>query len=479
RPGGTAPFEEWETRLQRILCEEEGFDAQNAHELIRRFLHHARHQTGLLAERGLGQLGFFHLTFEEYLAARYIASKRTDDQKKMLKDHWHDPRWQEVILLAAGQLGIIQNSEYINDYLSDIVLIQAENREQLGRPAVLAGRALADIGERVVKRNIARLIKRHLRETMQDIDPDTDRASPTPKIPLLTRADAADIWDELGELPDDLYEFVEINKTANQQTNEPTNPPPFAIAKYPVTNLQYQRFLEADDYADPALWQGFLKFDEKSQPMKGDWGDEGWKNYKEPWPSDRNKDGKLWPHFWRDPRLGVGRRGVPVVGVSWYEANAYCRWVARHWAELEEGQANPTLKPTLLRLPTDTEWSLAAGGEKPEKRYPWDKSGEATQDEKAILARANVSKSGLSRTTPVGMYPLGVSPTEVWDLGGNVWEWQANFRSGTSGSLALRGGSWDREPGYARVSARDVSHLVAPYSSLNFSGFRVLVVLPR
>lgn len=473
RPGGTAPFEEWETRLQKILCEEEGYDAKNAHELIRRFLHHARHQTGLLAERGLGQLGFFHLTFEEYLAARYIASKRTDDQKKMLKDHWHDPRWQEVILLAAGQLGIIQNSEYINDYLSDIVLIQAENREQFGRPAVLAGRALADIGERVVKRNVARLIKRHLRETMQDIDPDTDRPSPAPKIPLLTRADAADIWDELGEVPDDLYQFVEISKP----TNETTNLSPFALAKYPVTNLQYQRFLEADDYADPALWQGFPKFDEKSQPMAGDWGEAGLE-WQKNLPSYRTREtsGLFFPEYWRDPRFGVTRKGVPVVGVSWYEANAYCRWVARHWGELEEGRGNPALKPTMLRLPTDEEWTLAAGGETPEKRYPWDKAGETTRDEKVILARANVSESGISRTTPVGMYPLGVSSTGVCDMGGNVWEWQANFRSGTSGSLALRGGSWYFVTVYARVSARIAS---SPNLSNNNIGFRVLVVLPR
>jgi formylglycine-generating enzyme required for sulfatase activity len=410
---------------------------------------------------------FPHLTFQEYLAGRYLDGANIGPRVRALYDT--SERWREAILLLGEYLCFERQDADRMDALFRAFVpdpFPSAPQEKDWRALWLAGDLMG------LSRRIFVEPSPHLPRIVTGLT----RLVQEGALPLRNRAAAADTLDELGWLPEDLYEFVEISKTSNPQTNQLTNQPPFALAKYPVTNLQYQRFLDAEDYADPALWQGIPKFDEKSQAMKGDWGDEGWKNYQAPYPRDRNKDGKLWPHHWHDPRFGFMRKGVPVVGVSWCEANAYCRWVAKHWGELAEGQVNPTLKPTLLRLPTDEEWTVAAGGETPESRYPWDKPGEATQDKKAIVARANVSDSGLSRTTPVGMYPLGVSPTGVWDMGGNVWEWQANYRSIENNWLALRGGSWNLDSDYARVSAR-VNH--SPHYRLNLIGFRVLVVLPR
>ena len=80
-------------------------DPAEAPGIVDRFLHHARHEAGLLAERGLGQFGFFHLTFEEYLAARQMARQRVEGRRRMLRDHWEDPRWSEVILLLGWRKG--------------------------------------------------------------------------------------------------------------------------------------------------------------------------------------------------------------------------------------------------------------------------------------------------------------------------------------------------------------------------------------
>ena len=78
-----------------------------------------------------------------------------------------------------------------------------------------------------------------------------------------------------------------------------------------------------------------------------------------------------------------------------------------------------------------------------------------TNDVKDVIQKANVDGSGINRTTPVWMYPRGASqPHEVMDMGGNVWEWQANFYGESRNTLAFRGGSWYFQHSVARVSAR-------------------------
>ena len=144
-----------------------------------------------------------------------------------------------------------------------------------------------------------------------------------------------------------------------------------------------------------------------------------------------------------------------MVGVTWYEANAYCRWLQRHWSDLEEGEANPGCQPALVRLPAEAEWGRTAGGEQPQERYPWDAPGQATQEQSEILKRANMGENGISHTTPVGMYPEGQGkPFRLWDLAGNVWEWQANLFNKDHDFLALRGGSWRHYHQSARVAVR-------------------------
>jgi hypothetical protein len=110
----------------------------------------------------------------------------------------------------------------------------------------------------------------------------------------------------------------------------------------------------------------------------------------------------------------------PAENVSFDHAMNFCRWfsnrIGRH-----------------VRLPTESEWERAACGSHPEYNYPW---GTEWHPE-----YANTSDSRLSRTTAVGMYPMGNADCGACDMSGNVWEWTA-----TEGPLGdehiLRGGSW-------------------------------------
>ena len=204
--------------------------------------------------------------------------------------------------------------------------------------------------------------------------------------------------------------------------------------------------------------------------------DEVWKWLQERGGAERR------PRYWDDPRFH--RAGYPVVGVTWYEASAYCKWLTeknRHGdAETrgrgEEMQSNFQFPTSNLqfRLPTELEWVRAAGGEE-NGRYPWDSSviarSEATKQsptseaeiasQKTLamtLARANVEESDLGGTTPVAMYPDGARVMEtgetIFDLAGNVWEWTSNVFEKDYPRAYMRGASYYVDAEYVRASAR-------------------------
>ena len=80
----------------------------------RQFLADVREHAGLLLERGAGEYGFIHLTFQEYLAAVAIAQKgqrEIEPVVEALADHMGDDNWHEVILLTIGYLGIVQQRD--------------------------------------------------------------------------------------------------------------------------------------------------------------------------------------------------------------------------------------------------------------------------------------------------------------------------------------------------------------------------------
>ncbi len=269
------------------------------------------------------------------------------------------------------------------------------------------------------------------------------------------RAESGEALDELGWLPVDRYRFIPVEIQGKK----------IYIARYPVTNAQYERFLKSENFTEAArdLWTGFPQFDEHNRPMDTI-GDKGWTWLQgaKTGPDYDPIGDILLPRYWRDPRFGINHRSYPVVGVTWWEANAYCRWLQRTWQDREESHENPDLTLGVIRLPLEFEWEFSAGGLEPKGRYPWDKGRGITENRDDILQRANTGESGIRHTTPVAMYPLGASePWQVMDLAGNVWEWQANYYDKDHDLPALRGGSWY----YLQDSARVAVHYWDPPGS--------------
>jgi formylglycine-generating enzyme required for sulfatase activity len=198
----------------------------------------------------------------------------------------------------------------------------------------------------------------------------------------------------------------------------------FDISRYPVTNAQYQCFIDDDGYEDNQWWQGLEK-----QTVE---------------PSN-------WPQ---------GNR--PKVNVSWYEATAFTRWLS---SRLNDH----------IRLPLEQEWEKAARGEKG-LVYPWGNTyeiGHANLDESQQKGGAY-----LQQTTAVGLYPSGESPDKVSDLSGNVWEWcNENLselgKSGfdASSTPVLCGGSWGVNPPFVRAANRFRRN---PDYRIDSFGFRLL-----
>ncbi|MBC7811168.1 MAG: SUMF1/EgtB/PvdO family nonheme iron enzyme, partial [Burkholderiales bacterium] len=191
----------------------------------------------------------------------------------------------------------------------------------------------------------------------------------------------------------------------------------YSIAKYPITNAQYAKFIEAGGY-DQREW----------------WTDEGWDAKLKGLVLDYSTGeavatNNAWtePRFWKDSTFnGVEQ---PVVGVSWYEALAFCLWLSNAMGEN-------------IMLPGEDQWQYAAQGGG--RKYPWGNEWDCTR------CNNSVKPCESSVTTPVRQYEgKGDSPFGVVDMSGNVWEWcltdfenKTNDMNSPASSRVIRGGSW-------------------------------------
>lgn len=274
-----------------------------------------------------------------------------------------------------------------------------------------------------------------------------------------TRAEAEQagtVWEAYWLNQDDKEAAKEAQKRPENEINDqPITLGAFALGQYPVTNAQFELFLAEGGY-DPTRpwWDGagrawLARNARASERLR---------------PSQRRRF-KDRPNFWDDERFGSAWPNHPVVGVSWYEATAFCRWLTQH----------PTYNPAgyVYALPSEAEWEYAARGTE-RRSYPWG-------PEEPDGERANFNRI-YNGTTPVGCFPDGVTPEGVLDLAGNVWEWtQSAYRpypydpsdgredatTPARKRFTIRGSGWPSPPLYLRASCRDFLPPVA-YRGLGF-----------
>jgi len=113
--------------VQHFLVQEQGLPEVEAQRKAARLLDMIREVAGLLIDRGNDEYGFFHLTFQEYLTARAITRRRSDIDR-YLAQHLFDPRWREVIRLAAAHQGM-KDEETGSEFIKAI-LRHHHQREQ-------------------------------------------------------------------------------------------------------------------------------------------------------------------------------------------------------------------------------------------------------------------------------------------------------------------------------------------------------------
>ncbi|MBK7782532.1 MAG: SUMF1/EgtB/PvdO family nonheme iron enzyme [Ardenticatenia bacterium] len=384
---------------------------------LARFLTAVRQRGGLLEERG-ELFQYLHLTFQEFLAARYIAKRREEgwaDLEEQLIDSW----WREALLLIHG-FASFDDRKTASAYLA--WLMKADRRPELRMAGLeLAGSAILErervttAGRHLVAVGIAnalfdpalRLPPKHRHRRAAAGRALSALGDPRPEV--LHAAKMAFCWVPPGPFwmgSDKSNELGFPGERVDGKAHQVEMPDGFWMAQYPITQAQYRSFAEHPDFGAKRFWSA-------GGPDRARQGEGGLDNH-------------------------------PVTGVTWYEAVAYAAWTEE---QLKTAGRLPA--GWRVRLPSEAEWEKAARGgiqvpvdgerlrltssgdtslkkiagvglevqtaKMAERRFPW---GEDPDPD-----RANYDTTKVRSTSTVGCFPGGASVYGCQDMSGNVWEW--------------------------------------------------------
>jgi len=262
-------------------------------------------------------------------------------------------------------------------------------------------------------------------------------------------SEAARPLDGTVEIPAGEYAIGTTDRSAaydNERPQHAVSVAGFRIDRTAVTNRAYIEFISAGGYKDSRLWSdaGRVWLAESGASSPKHW----------------NRHGDSWTVRSMDRVTAVDPR-KPVCHVCYHEADAFARWAGK-------------------RLPTETEWEIAAAWDpaRGALKFPWG-------NEDATARDANVDQLSFD-TSQVGAFPRNVSPLGCYGMIGDVWEWTSSDFTGYPGYESfpyreyseaffgneykvLRGGSWATRPGAIRNTFRNWDY---PIRRQIFSGFR-------
>ena len=468
-----------------------GGDAERRDMLVARLLHRIATRNGLLLKysaEGAESYAFPHRSFQEFLAGYHLS--RAPDYAVACAEHAATIQWHEALRLMVGYQVLKQD-----DLRSPPALV-AELLARGPLEHILAGELLNLIGRARVasyRSYFAPGSGQWPRAEQALLRIATEGGSFGVQAPVRARAGLALgtlCYGALAELahprahipaPDQRLPFSVLGTPAQQgawwqhalddywcpieagpfwhSDNEDDFQQiivrqPYQIGRYTVTNAEFARFIADGGYADPQWWTP-----------------EGWK-FLQPGghPYDDQEQTIALPRYWHDAERNNPLQ--PVIGVSWYEAAAYCAWLTA------QGHAQDWLPADdVIRLPSWAEWERAARGTD-QRLYPWGAAQPTAE-------HANYSATGIGAPAPVGCFPLGRAECGAHDMAGNVYEWTATPDGGTeetdmqkdftpSENVFISWGYFGYNEEYLRCGAR-VRNL--PSDGVSFLGFRV--VSPR
>jgi formylglycine-generating enzyme required for sulfatase activity len=264
---------------------------------------------------------------------------------------------------------------------------------------------------------------------------------------------------------------------------------PFRIARYPVTNGEYKLFLADGGYDTDRWWlepegRAWMRQDESFiDRLIRLWMQWYPKHYYKP--EEDQLIGAMTPEgaarrilrrrqplYWHDSRFNAPN--YPVVGINWWEARAYCRWLTAH------AQADRLIeRARVVRLPTEWEWECAAG------RYDLGVASTYPWGDEFDPAACHTRFGSLSRLAPIPVGFLRYEGSERFpaDIIGNVWEWVSSrclsyeskndaIREETadvSADRVVRGSSWySTEPAASQIRFRLHDQICNAYWDLGF-----------
>lgn len=429
---------------------------------------------GLLQEASNNQqdnphYDFAHRLFQQFLAGMYLLNQERHDEciERAGSEHW-----RVCLHYMANFAPYIQKQSFIFGVIQDLLGGMPDEQVQGSHLLLAIGKAkVASAG----RRNLWQQAVNHLKNIggLSGSSRGVRRWAP-PRIAFPTRLRAALVLGAIGDtrfIGEDgaliaLTERVVCIHAGSVELEDPHARPQtyhverFWMSRYLLTNFEYSQFIAARGYLDDQWWQN----DDARHWRRGD---PSWLHGLPPWAVPRRL-----PDLWHNERFNHPTQ--PIVGVNWYEANAFCAWLTM--------QLRPQLDalgPNLVvRLPSEAEWQLAAS-QHSEREYPW---GDEWRND-----HANTSESELEQPTPVGMFPYGTWSDGPMDLAGNVCEWTNSINRDPELDpqttrnrrlqhrdlmVAVRGGSWFHNRYFARCRSR-LQH--RPFSHGPNIGVRLII----